>query len=110
MALPTNDHPHRPPVAVAEAREPEISQAVRESRHPMVTVLSILIPGAGHLVKGRKRTGIVLLVGAILVLVGAVLLASGTYGLGLLLIPAYWISVALHAFSIRADDEKDLKR
>jgi hypothetical protein len=105
-----NDQPLPPNVAVSEDKEPEISKATRELRNPTASVLSMLIPGAGHMVKGRQKLGIVLLLGGLFVLGWSVLLASGTYGLGLLLIPAYWLAVALHAFSIKSEEDSLAKR
>lgn len=66
-------------------------------RDVTAAVLSV-IPGAGHIYKGHKLTGVLFMLGTLLVLffVGAV----GMVGMGfqLLLIPFYWVWVILEAY------------
>src|SRR4051794_33682655 len=66
-----------------------------------VAVLLSVLPGLGHIYKGHR------LVGALLILVGtpmavglALLIATGTAGFGVLVLPIYWMAVMVHVYAI----------
>ncbi|MDB6174441.1 MAG: hypothetical protein JWL59_3752 [Chthoniobacteraceae bacterium] len=66
-------------------------------RDRAAVVLS-LIPGLGHIFKGYKVLGAVLMAGTAIAIIGAVVAATATALWGLLLLPLYWVAVMLHAF------------
>ena len=66
-----------------------------------VVVLLSAVPGLGHIYKGHR------LIGALLIFAGtpiavalALLAATGTAGFALLLLPIYWVAVMFHVYSI----------
>jgi len=69
------------------------------SRDVIAAALSI-IPGAGHIFKGHVEMGIAYMVGMFVALffIGVVWLVS--MGFNLLVLPFYWIWVAIHAYLI----------
>lgn len=70
-----------------------------EARDMVAACLSI-IPGAGHLYKGHTVTGWLFLGGSVLALFACGVIATFTMGLGLLLLPLYWIWVIFQAYWI----------
>lgn len=76
----------------------EIKTGNRSERDTIAAVLSI-IPGLGHVYKGHYRVGLTLcLVGIPVMLWATALVSFATFGLGLVLLPAYWGMVALNAY------------
>jgi hypothetical protein len=71
---------------------------VSSTRDLIACLLSILVPGAGHLYKGHKVTGWMFLGGTLLALFLALLAATPTMGWGLILLPLYWMWVMIQAF------------
>ena len=66
-----------------------------------VAVLLSVIPGLGHIYKGHKLLGSLLIfVGTPVALLLAMLIATGTAGFGLFLLPVYWIAVMFHVYGI----------
>jgi len=59
-----------------------------------------IIPGAGHLYKGHVTTGWLFLGGTLLAVFLCTVIASFTMGLGLLLLPLYWLWVIFQAYWI----------
>jgi hypothetical protein len=76
------------------ARRPE-SRFPRNPRDIMAAVLSVL-PGAGHFFKGYRLASFLILFLGVPV-IGSLAFAL-TMFLGWILIPAYWIAVAMDAF------------
>lgn len=67
----------------------------------MVAVLLSIIPGLGHVYKGYRVMGMVLMfVGAPLALALALLIATFTAGFGFFLLPIFWIAVTVHVWAI----------
>jgi len=67
-----------------------------------VAVLLSVIPGLGHIYKGHKVMGLVLMFAGTPVAIGiALLAATGTAGFGLGLLPMYWFGVMFHAYAIQ---------
>jgi len=67
----------------------------------LVAVLLSIVPGLGHIYKGYRLTGMLLLfVGAPMALGLALLIATGTAGFGFFLLPIFWIAVMVHVWAI----------
>ena len=56
------------------------------------------LPGLGHIYKGHRALGALLMFGGAFATFWCVLAATATMGLGLLMLPIYWAAVMLHAF------------
>lgn len=75
-----------------------------------VAVLLSIAPGLGHIYKGHKLVGVLLLFFGTPIAVGlAMLAATGTAGFALLLLPIYWFAVMFHVYGIedRVPDKPD---
>ncbi len=57
-----------------------------------------VVPGLGHIYKGHKMMGAVLMAGTLLMAFFVAATVSATAGVALVLIPLYWSAVMLHAF------------
>jgi hypothetical protein len=66
-------------------------------RDTAALVLSV-VPGLGHIYKGRKFLGMLLMAGTLVVGFFVTATVSATAGVALLLIPIYWSAVMLHAY------------
>ena len=67
----------------------------------MVAVLLSLVPGLGHVYKGYRLIGVLLMFAGTPMAVGlALLIATGTAGFGFFLLPIYWIAVMIHVWAI----------
>jgi hypothetical protein len=67
----------------------------------MVAVMLSIIPGLGHVYKGYRLIGLLLMFAGTPVAVGlALLIATGTAGFGFFLLPIYWIAVMIHVWAI----------
>ncbi len=81
---------------------------VRENRENVegkasdaVAVLLSLLPGLGHIYKGHRLIGLILMfAGTPAAVAGALLLATGTAGFGVLILPIYWLIVMVHVYAI----------
>ena len=66
-----------------------------------VAVMLSAVPGLGHIYKGHKLVGALLMLVATPMAVGiALLAATATAGFALLLLPLYWFAVMFHVWSI----------
>lgn len=82
-----------PQIGKPEGAEGQASDAV--------AVLMSVIPGLGHVYKGHKLIGLLLIFVGTPIAVGlAALAATGTAGFALLLLPIYWIAVMFHVYGI----------
>lgn len=64
-------------------------------------VLLSIIPGLGHVYKGHKLVGMLLMFVATPMAVGlALLAATATAGFAVLLLPLYWLAVVFHVYGI----------
>jgi hypothetical protein len=64
-------------------------------------VLLSIIPGLGHIYKGHKLVGMLLMFVATPMAVGlALLAATATAGFAVLLLPLYWLGVMFHVYGI----------
>ncbi|MEP6936632.1 MAG: hypothetical protein ABI871_01040 [Chthoniobacterales bacterium] len=93
-AAPSGDQPQvTPQLGKSESAEGQASDAV--------AVLLSVLPGLGHIYKGHKVIGLLLIFFGTPIAVGlALLAATGTAGFALLLLPIYWIAVMFHVYGI----------
>jgi hypothetical protein len=67
----------------------------------MVAVMLSIVPGLGHIYKGYRLIGLLLIFLGTPVAVGlALLIATGTAGFGFFLLPVYWIAVMVNVWAI----------
>jgi hypothetical protein len=67
-----------------------------------VAVMLSVIPGLGHIYKGHKIIGLLLIfVGTPMAVALALLIATGTAGFGIGLLPIYWFAVMFHVYAIK---------
>lgn len=67
----------------------------------LVAVLFSIVPGLGHIYKGYRLIGVLLMFLGTPMAVGlALLIATGTAGFGLFLLPLYWIAVMINVWAI----------
>lgn len=80
-------------------RREESETAEGKASDAMAVLLSV-IPGLGHIYKGHKLIGFLLMTGAPLAVALALLAATATAGFGLGLMVFYWFAVMFHAYAI----------
>ena len=61
-------------------------------------VLLSIVPGLGHIYKGHRLTGSLLMLGAVFAVLACSVAATATAGFGLLLLPLYWAGVMLQVY------------
>jgi len=67
-----------------------------------VAVMLSVMPGLGHIYKGHKLVGLLLMFAGTPMAVGlALLIATGTAGFGVLVLPVYWVAVMVHVYAIQ---------
>ena len=67
----------------------------------MVAVMLSIVPGLGHIYKGYRLIGVLLIFAGTPMAIGlALLIATGTAGFGFFLLPIYWIAVMIHVWGI----------
>lgn len=67
----------------------------------MVAVMLSIVPGLGHIYKGYRLIGMLLMFIGMPMAVGlALLIATGTAGFGFFLLPIFWIAVMVHVWAI----------
>lgn len=66
----------------------------------LVAVLLSVLPGLGHIYKGHKLMGLLLIIGAPFAVAISALAATATAGFGLGLMVLYWFGVMFHAYAI----------
>jgi len=78
------------------------AETVEGKASDAVAVLLSVLPGLGHIYKGHKFLGLMLLfVGTPMAVAGALLLATGTAGFGVLILPVYWLCVMVHVYAVQ---------
>lgn len=68
------------------------------SGRDLAAALMSVIPGLGHIYKGHRLTGALLMLGGVFALFACGLVATATAGFGLLLLPLYWAGVAMQVY------------
>ncbi len=67
----------------------------------LVAVTLSIVPGLGHIYKGYRFIGLLLIfIGTPMAIGLALLIATGTAGFGFFLLPIYWIAVMIHVWAI----------
>ena len=67
-----------------------------------IAVLLSVMPGLGHIYKGHKFIGMLLIFAGTPMAVGiALLIATGTAGFGIALLPVYWLAVMVHVYAVQ---------
>ena len=67
-----------------------------------IAVLLSVVPGLGHIYKGHKFVGMLLVFAGTPMAVGlALLIATGTAGFGIALLPIYWLAVMVHVYAVQ---------
>ena len=67
----------------------------------LVAVLLSIVPGLGHVYKGYRAAGVLLMfIGTPLAFGLALLIATATAGFGFFLLPIYWIAVMINVWAI----------
>lgn len=57
-----------------------------------------VLPGVGHIYKGHRLLGAILMLGSVFAVCAAMLAGFASAGWGLLLLPLYWGAVMLHVY------------
>ena len=95
------------PSAESQTVTPDVAahgrlETVEGQASDAVAVLLSVLPGLGHIYKGHKALGLLLMfAGTPLAILGTMLLATGTAGFGLLVLPVYWMAVMVHVYAIQ---------
>jgi len=66
----------------------------------LVAVMLSIVPGLGHIYKGHRLVGMLLVFGTPIAVGIALLVATFTAGFGFFLLPIYWVGVMVHAWAI----------
>ena len=67
----------------------------------MVAVMLSIVPGLGHIYKGYRLIGVLLIfIGTPMAVGLTLLIATGTAGFAFFLLPIYWIAVMVHFWAI----------
>ena len=83
--------------AIADGR---LETAEGKASDAMAVLLSVM-PGLGHIYKGHKVLGMLLIfAGTPMAVALALLIATGTAGFGVLLLPIYWLAVMVHVYAV----------
>jgi len=89
------------PAAASPAQAPGHLETAEGQASDMVAVLLSIVPGLGHVYKGYRLIGVLLMFFGTPMAVGlALLIATGTAGFGFFLLPIYWIAVMVNVWAI----------
>jgi hypothetical protein len=66
----------------------------------LVAVMLSIVPGLGHIYKGYRLIGMLLIFATPLAVGFALLIATGTAGFGFFLLPIFWVAVMVHVWAI----------
>ena len=95
-AAESTQQPLRSPTAATGLLETAEGQA-----SDMVAVMLSIVPGLGHVYKGYRLIGVLLIFLGTPMAVGlALLIATGTAGFGFFLLPIFWVAVMVHVWAI----------
>lgn len=64
----------------------------------LTAVCFSVIPGLGHIYKGHRLLGAIIMLGSVFAFFAAMLAGFASAGWGLLLLPLYWGAVMLHVY------------
>jgi hypothetical protein len=95
------DDPEQLEIAANELADGRLETAEGKASDAIAVLLSVL-PGLGHIYKGHKLIGMLLIfVGTPMAVGLAALIATGTAGFGVALLPVYWLGVMVHVYAIK---------
>jgi len=80
-------------------REGRLETAEGQASDAVAVMLSV-VPGLGHIYKGHRVIGLLLVAGIPFAVALALLAATATAGFGLGLIPLYWFGTMFHVYGI----------
>jgi len=92
--------PNETPSQAAAARPSPAAEHAEGAASDLVAMLLSVIPGLGHIYKGHKVIGLLLILGAPLAVALSALAATATAGFGLGLMALYWFAAGFHAYAI----------
>ena len=98
--LEYTDSPSHQALEFPEA-EGRLESAEGKASDAIAVMLSV-VPGLGHIYKGHKFIGMLLVfVGTPMAVGLALLIAIGTAGFGIALLPVFWIAVMVHVYAVQ---------
>ena len=103
MELQYTDAPtaETPTAATNTPAQGKLETAEGKASDAVAVMLSVM-PGLGHIYKGHKFIGLLLMFAGTPMAIGlALLIATGTAGFGILVLPIYWIAVMVHVYAIQ---------
>jgi hypothetical protein len=105
LELQYTDAPTAETQTAAAAADPTAQgklETVEGKASDAVAVMLSVMPGLGHIYKGHKLIGLMLMFAGTPIAVGlALLIATGTAGFGILVLPVYWFAVMVHVYAIQ---------
>ena len=95
------DDPEQLEIAASDPTQGRLETAEGKASDAIAVLLSVM-PGLGHIYKGHKVMGMLLIFAGTPMAVGlALLIATGTAGFGVALLPVYWLAVMVHVYAIQ---------
>lgn len=92
----SSEHPLDTPTPATGLLETAEGQA-----SDLVAVMLSIVPGLGHIYKGYRLIGLLLIfIGTPMAVGLALLIATGTAGFGFFLLPIFWIAAMVHVWAI----------
>ena len=102
MELQYTDAPAQTETAVVNTPAQGKLETAEGKASDAVAVMLSVVPGLGHIYKGHKLIGLLLMFAGTPMAVGlALLIATGTAGFGVLVLPIYWVAVMAHVYAIQ---------
>lgn len=98
--LTYTDDPEQMEIAASDPTQGRL-ETVEGKASDAIAVLLSVVPGLGHIYKGHKFTGMLLILGTPMAVGLALLIATGTAGFGVALLPVYWLAVMVHVYAIQ---------
>lgn len=95
------DDPEQLEIDASDPTQGRLETAEGKASDAIAVLLSVL-PGLGHIYKGHKFIGMLLIFAGTPMALGlALLIATGTAGFGVALLPVYWLAVMVHVYAIQ---------
>lgn len=100
-SLVYTDDPEQLGIAASDPTQGRLETAEGKASDVIAVLLSV-VPGLGHIYKGHKVLGMLLVfAGTPMAVALALLIATGTAGFGVALLPVYWLAVMVHVYAVR---------
>jgi hypothetical protein len=101
LELHYTDAPETEAAAADEPAHGRLETAEGKASDAVAVMLSVM-PGLGHIYKGHKFLGLILMfAGTPMAVALALLIATGTAGFGVLVLPVYWVAVMVHVYAVQ---------